>query len=102
MYCRKQDGEEKYWASVVPETAGKNRRQLEYDERTFLDPQYTSGKDLTQMEKELSKAQDFNNRGLPSKEEGVQVYEIEGNARQNREVAKEDIVTDLMKVQFHT
>ena len=97
LYCRKQDGEEKYWASVVPETAGKNRRQLEYDERTFLDPQYTSGKDLTQMEKELSKAQDFNNRGLPSKEEGVQVYEIEGNARQNREVAKEDIVTDLMK-----
>src|SRR5699024_8589083 len=46
---------------------------------------------------EFKKAQDLQERGVPSREKGVQVYEIDGNSRQNREVVKEEIVADLMK-----
>ena len=97
LYCRKQEGEQKYWGSVIPENAGKNVRQLEYKERSFMDPKNTSSMDLADKEDELLKAQDLEDRGVPSKEKGIQTYEINGNTDQNREVAKEDIVEDLMK-----
>lgn len=97
LYCRKQEGEQKYWGSVIPENAGKNVRQLEYKERSFMDPKNTSSRDLADKEDELLKAQDLEDRGVPSKEKGIQTYEINGNTDQNREVAKEDIVEDLMK-----
>ena len=45
--------------------------------------------------KAFEKADDLDKRGVPSKEKGVQTYEIEGNERQNREVAKEEIKEDL-------
>lgn len=57
----------------------------------------TSGMDLSKKENELDKAQDLNDRGVPSKEEGVQVYEIDGNARQNAATRKEEVVNDLMR-----
>lgn len=45
--------------------------------------------------KAFEKADDLDKRGVPSKEKGVQTYEIEGNERQNREVTKEEIKEDL-------
>lgn len=62
-----------------------------------MDPKNTSSRDLADKEDELLKAQDLEDRGVPSKEKGIQTYEINGNTDQNREVAKEDIVEDLMK-----
>ncbi len=97
LYCRKQEGEQKYWGSVIPENAGKNVRQLEYEKRSFMDPNNTSPNDLADKEGELLKAQDLEDRGIPYKEEGIKTYKINGNTDQNREVAKEDIVEDLMK-----
>lgn len=97
LYCRKQEGEQKYWGSVIPENAGKNVRQLEYKERSFMDPKNTSSMDLADKEDELLKAQDLEDRGVPSKEKGIKTYKINGNTDQNREVTKKDIVEDLMK-----
>ena len=97
LYCRKQEGEQKYWGTVVPELSNKNVRQLGFDERSFMSEKNTSGMDLAKKEDELDKAQDLNDRGVPSKEEGVQVYEIDGNARQNAATRKEEVVNDLMR-----
>ncbi len=63
----------------------------------FMSEKNTSGMDLSEKENELDKAQDLNDRGVPSKEEGVQVYEIDGNARQNAATRKEEVVNDLMR-----
>ena len=65
--------------------------------RSFMSEKNTSGMDLSKKENELDKAQDLNDRGVPSKEEGVQVYEIDGNARQNAATRKEEVVNDLMR-----
>lgn len=97
LYCRRQEGEQKYWGTVIPEASKKNVRQLEFDARSFMSTKNTSGLDLEKKEDELKKARDLSERGVPSKEEGVQIYEIDGNSRQNREVVKEEIVRDLMK-----
>lgn len=97
LYCRRQEGEQKYWGTVIPEASKKNVRQLEFDARSFMSSKNTSGLDLERKEDELKKAQDLQERGVPSREKGVQVYEIDGNSRQNREVVKEEIVADLMK-----
>lgn len=97
LYCRKEEGEQKYWGCVVPEVSGKNVRQMEYDEREFMSSKYNSGMDLDRKAEELEKAQQLDERGVPSKEKGVQVYEIEGNSRQNYDMRKEEIVEDLMK-----
>ena len=97
LYCRRQEGEQKYWGTVIPEASKKNVRQLEFDARSFMSPKNTSGLDLERKEDEFKKAQDLQERGVPSREKGVQVYEIDGNSRQNREVVKEEIVADLMK-----
>ncbi len=35
LYCRKQEGKQKYWGTVVPELSNKNVRQLGFDERSF-------------------------------------------------------------------
>lgn len=97
LYCRRQEGEQKYWGTVIPEASKKNVRQLEFDARSFMSSKNTSGLDLERKEDEFKKAQDLQERGVPSREKGVQVYEIDGNSRQNREVVKEEIVADLMK-----
>lgn len=97
LYCRKEEGEQKYWGAVVPEVSGKNVRQMEYSKREFMSHKNTSAMDLEKKEDELAKAQDLSDRGVPSKEEGVQVYEIDGNSRQNYETRKEEVVADLMK-----
>ena len=97
LYCRKQEGEQKYWGTVIPEVSKKNVTQLDFDTRSFMSSKNTSGMDLIKKEKELKKAQNLEERGVPSKEEGVQVYEIEGNRRQNMELVKEEVVKDLMK-----
>ena len=70
---------------------------MEYDEREFMSSKYNSGMDLDKKAEELEKAQDLDARGVPSKEDGVQVYEIEGNSTQNYEMRKEEIIEDLMK-----
>ena len=97
LYCRKQEGEQKYWGTVIPEVSKKNVTQLDFDTRSFMSSKNTSEMDLIKKEKELKKAQNLEERGVPSKEEGVQVYEIEGNRRQNMELVKEEVVKDLMK-----
>ena len=97
LYCRKQEGEQKYWGTVVPELSNKNVRQLGFDERSFMSEKNTSGMDLSKKENELDKAQDLNDRGVPSKEEGVPDYKINENARQNAATRKEEVVNDLMR-----
>lgn len=96
IYCRQQAGDEKnYWGIKVPEVERKNTIQESADAREFLDRRNNSSQDLSGKAKAFEKADDLDKRGVPSKEKGVQTYEIEGNERQNREVTKEEIKEDL-------
>ena len=97
LYCRKQEGEQKYWGTVIPEVSKKNVTQLDFDTRSFMSSKNTSKMDLIKKEKELKKAQNLEERGVPSKEEGKKVYKIKGNRRQNMKLEKEEVVKDLMK-----
>ena len=96
LYCRQQAGDKKnYWGIKVPEAERKNTIQESADAREFLDRRNNSSQDLADKAEAFEKADDLDKRGVPSKEKGVQTYEIEGNERQNREVAKEEIKEDL-------
>lgn len=96
VYCRQQAGDNKnYWGIKVPEAERKNTIQESADAREFLDRRNNSSQDLSDKAKAFERADDLDKRGVPSKEKGVQTYEIEGNERQNREVAKEEIKEDL-------
>lgn len=96
IYCRQQAGDEKnYWGIKVPEAERKNTIQESADAREFLDRRNNSSQDLSDKAKAFERADDLDKRGVPSKEKGVQTYEIEGNERQNREVTKEEIKEDL-------
>ena len=96
LYCRQQAGDKKnYWGIKVPEAERKNTIQESADAREFLDRRNNSSQDLSGKAKAFEKADDLDKRGVPSKEKGVQTYEIEGNERQNREVTKEEIKEDL-------
>lgn len=97
VFLRKQEGEQKYWGTKVTEKGNKNLRQADYKTREFIDPRNNSSRDLSKKEEELKKATDLDKRGVPSEEKGVKEYEIRGNSEQNREVAKENIVKDLME-----
>jgi len=97
LYCRKQEGEQKYFGMVVPEAAGKNVRQADFKERSFLDSKNSSGLDLSKKADELAKAQELEKRGVPSEKEGIQIEEIQGNSEQNRALRKEQIKEDLYK-----
>lgn len=98
IYCRKQEGNEKeYWGSVIPEASGKNVMQQSPEVRGFMDHRNNSGLDLNKKADELSRQEELEKRGVPSKKQGVQVEEIEGNSQQNREINIEDIAEDLMK-----
>lgn len=98
IYCRQQAGDNKqYWGITVPEAEGKNTIQESSEAREFLDHRINSSQDLSNKTDSYAKANDLEERGVPSKEKGVQTYEIEGNERQNREVAKEEIKEDLYK-----
>lgn len=97
IYCRQQEGNEKeYWGSVIPEASGKNVVQESPEVRSFMDHRNNSGLDLSRKADELSRQEELEERGLPSKEEGVQVEEIEGSRVQNRELNIEEIAEDLM------
>lgn len=96
VYCRQEAGDKKnYWGIKVPEAERKNTIQESADAREFLDRRNNSSQDLKDKAEAFEKADDLDKRGVPSKEKGVQTYEIEGNERQNREVAKEEIKEDL-------
>lgn len=98
IYCRQQAGDNKqYWGITVPEAEGKNTIQESSEAREFLDHRNNSSQDLSDKAEAYAKANSLDERGVPSKEKGVQTYEIEGNERQNREVAKEEIKEDLYK-----
>lgn len=98
IYCREQEGDKKkYWGITVPEADRKNTIQESADARKFLDRKNNSNKDLSDKANELEKAQTLEERGVPSKEKGVQTYEIEGNEGQNRKLRKEEIKDDLYK-----
>lgn len=98
IYCRKQDGKDEYFGEKVPEEKSvKNTRQLGFEERAFMDSKNTSSMDLSKKAKELERAQDHDNRGVPSDEKGVQVEEINGTSTQNIENEKEKIKEDLYK-----
>lgn len=99
LYCRQEEGDGKaYWGIGVPEAEGKNVYEKPVEGREFMDHRNTSSYDLSKKADELEKGADLEERGIPSKEgEGVQVEEIEGTARQNRQLRKEDIIEDLLK-----
>lgn len=98
VYCRKQEGKQEYFGEIVPEEkSNKNVRQLGYEERSFMDTKNTSGLDLSKKADELERAQDRDSRGVPSKEKGVQVEEIDGSKDQNIQLEKENIKEDLYK-----
>lgn len=98
LYCRQEGGDEKtYWGIMVPEANGKNAIQQEPEEREFMSYKNNSSEDLSKKAKELDIANDMEERGAPSKEKGVQTYEINGTSMQNREERKEQIIEDLMK-----
>lgn len=98
IYCRKQDGKDEYFGEKVPEEKSvKNTRQLGFEERAFMDSKNTSSMDLSKKAKELERAQDHDNRGVPSDEKGVQVEEINGTSTQNIKNEKEKIKEDLYK-----
>ena len=97
LYCRQEGGDKKtFWGTVIPEADGKNVMQQEPKNRDFMDYRNNSSNDLDDKAKALERQSDLEYRGLPSKEEGVQVEEIDGTPRQNREVNKEDIASYLM------
>ncbi len=97
LYCRKQEGEQKYWGTVVPEAAGKNVRQMEYGNREFMSSKVNSGMDLSDKEQELMKADRLKDKGIPTEGQEIQVNEISGNSEQNRQKMIDNIVTDLMQ-----
>lgn len=98
VYCRQQAGEQKqYWGIRIPEAEGKNTIQESADAREFLDHRNNSSQDLSRKADEYERAENFEKRGVPSKEKGVQEYEIEGNREQNMGLTKEQIKEDLYK-----
>lgn len=97
LYCRQEGGNEKaYWGSVIPEASGKNVLQQSPETRDFMDHKYNSGLDLEEKAFALTRQEDLEKRGVPSKVEGVQVNEIDKSHEQNRELNAEEIAEDLM------
>lgn len=97
LYCRQEGGNEKaYWGSVIPEASGKNVLQQSPETRDFMDHKYNSGLDLEEKAFALTRQEDLEKRGVPSKAEGVQVNEIDKSHEQNRELNVEEIAEDLM------
>lgn len=98
LYCRQEGGDKKtYWGSVIPEASGKNVLQQSPETRDFIDYKYNSSSDLADKADALTRQEELEKRGLPSKQEGVQVKEIEGSHEQNIALNIEDIAEDLMK-----
>lgn len=99
LYCRQEEGDGKaFWGIGVPEADTKNVREKSVEGREFMDSRNNSSYDLAKKGDELEKGADLEERGIPSKEgKGVQTEEIEGTARQNRQLRKEDIIEDLLK-----
>ena len=98
IYCRQIGGNEKeYFGIIVPEAEGKNVMQQDPEQREFIDPKNNSNEDLDDKLKELEGAKSLDKRGVPSKEKGVQTYEIDGTKEQNKALALEEIKEDLYK-----
>ena len=98
LYCRQQEGKQKeYWGSMIPEASGKNILQHSPEVRGFMDYRNNSGLDLDRKADALERQDNLENRGIPSKEPGTQVNEIDKSPEQNRELNLEDITEDLMK-----
>lgn len=98
LYCRQEGGKKKeFWGSVVPEASGKNVKQQDFKTREFMDYRNMSNNDLSDKADALSRQANLEERGLPSKEKGVQVSEIEGSQRQNRDLNIEEVAEELMK-----
>lgn len=97
LYCRRQEGKQEYVASVIPEKSGKNIRQLGQNEREIMSPEYNSAGDLSRLADNVIEAKDLDERGVPSKEQGVQTYEVNGTNEQNTQLVKENIIDDLYK-----
>lgn len=90
LYCKREAGKEEYWGTIVPEADTKNVKQGDIEERELLDSRYNSKHDLSKKAEELEKAQDLEARGAPSKEPGIQVYELG-----NREAILKAYIEDL-------
>lgn len=98
LYCRQEGGDQKtYWGTIIPEVSGKNVIQKEPQIREFMDYRNNSSYDLNDKAQELEKQRDFEEKGGPSKEKGIQIKEIEGNENQNKAMRKEEIKEDLYK-----
>ena len=97
LYCRQEGGNGKaYWGSVIPEASGKNVLQQSPETRDFMDHKYNSSLDLEEKTFALTRQENLEKRGVPSKAEGVQVNEIDKSHEQNRELNVEEIAEDLM------
>lgn len=99
LYCRQEAGKGKeFWGIGMPEKDTKNVREKSVESREFMDYRNNSSYDLSEKADELEVGKSLEDRGIPSKKgKGVQTEEIEGTARQNRELRKEDIIEDLLK-----
>lgn len=97
LYCRKQEGKQEYVATAIPEKSTKNYRQLGQNEREIMSPEYKSARDLSNFADNVLEAKDLDERGVPSKEKGVQAYEVNGTNEQNAKLVKENIIEDLYK-----
>lgn len=99
LFCRQEAGRGKeYFGIGIPEKDTKNVREKPVEGREFMDYRNNSSYDLSKKADELEKGADLEERGIPSRGgKGVQTEEIEGTARQNRQLRKEDIIEDLLK-----
>lgn len=97
LYCRQEGGDKKtFWGTVIPEANGKNVLQQEPKTRDFMDYKNNSSEDFSKKAEALERQKDLEYRGLPSKEDGVQLEEIDGSPRENREINVQDIEAYLM------
>lgn len=97
LYCRRQEGKQEYVATAIPEKSDKNYRQLGQNEREIMSPEYKSARELSDLADNVLEAKDLDERGVPSKEKGVQSYEVSGTDEQNAKIVKENIIEDLYK-----
>ncbi len=99
LWCRKEEGNEKaFWGIGVPEADTKNIHEKPVEGREIMDSRHNSSYDLAKKAGEVKYGWSLEKRGIPSKEgKGVQVEEVEGTAKQNRQLRKEDIIEDLLK-----
>ena len=92
IYCRQEGGDKKtFWGTVIPEAEGKNLHQQDPEVREFMDYKNNSSNDLSDKANAMDRQKDLEYRGLPSQKKGVQLEEIDGSPKDNRQININDI-----------